>query len=160
MSAHSPASLTTTPTPLSSAVFPAPVAAVDPQGGNLARRRLRALARVALVVVCVTSGMWAAEETKKLSLDDSKAALEKLKVEGKIKQYKLDPGTEAGLLKLDLSTSGIIDLAPLKGMPLEWLHIDGNDHSPSMVVTLTGALKPGPPGWASCRSSTAKAWPT
>ena len=61
MPAHSPAIHTTMP----NAVFPASVAAVDPQRGNLARRRIRALAQVAqmaLVVLCVASGMWAAEE--------------------------------------------------------------------------------------------------
>ena len=72
MPAHSPASLTTTPTPLPPAVFPA---AVDQKGGNMARRRIRALAQVvqvALVVLCVTSGMWAAEETKGTPLESFK----------------------------------------------------------------------------------------
>jgi hypothetical protein len=93
---------------------------------------------MAMCVGCLALGIsYAADATKKISLDDSKAVLEKLKTDGKIKQYKLNP-VENGLLKLDLSQSGIIDLTPLQGMSIEWLHVDGNDHSPSMVVTLAG----------------------
>lgn len=66
-----------------------------------------------------------------------KRILDKLQADGTIKQYKLDPG-ENGLSKLDLSHSGIIDLTPLKGMPIEWLHIEGSDQDPSKVETLAG----------------------
>ena len=60
---HSPASLTATPTPLPPAVFPAPVAAVDPKGGNIARMRIRALPQVVLggqisrILVLIVAGV-------------------------------------------------------------------------------------------------------
>jgi len=90
-----------------------------------------------LCLVLWAPGMSAAEEAKRMSAEECKAAIEKLKADGKVAKYTLNPG-ENGALKLDLSYSGIVDLKPLKGMPLEWLHIDGNDQMPSMVVTLAG----------------------
>ena len=47
-----------------------------------------------------------------MSADECKAAIEKLKADGKIAKYTLNPG-EKGVLKLDLSNSGIVDLTPL-----------------------------------------------
>ena len=90
-----------------------------------------------LCLVLWAPGTSAAEEAKRMSAEECKAAIEKLKADGKVAKYTLNPG-ENGALKLDLSYSGIVDLAPLKGMPLEWLHIDGNDQMPSMVATLAG----------------------
>ena len=81
--------------------------------------------------------MSAVEEAKRMSADECKAAIEKLKADGKIAKYTLNSG-EKGVLKLDLSNSGIVDLTPLRGMPLEWLHIDGSDQMPSKVATLAG----------------------
>ncbi len=69
-------------------------------------------------------GAWAAEAAKRMSLDDCTVVLEKLKVDGKIKQYTLRPG-ENGLLRLDLGGSAIVDLTPLKGMPLSDLVLSG-----------------------------------
>ena len=87
---------------------------------------------------CLAQEVGAAEQAKTaMSLEESKTVLEKLKTAGTIKSYDLQPGAE-GTLKLNLTGSGIIDLTPLKGMPLEWLHINGNDHDPSKVVTLAG----------------------
>jgi hypothetical protein len=59
-----------------------------------------------------------AADAVKMDLAASKAVLEKLKADGTIKQYKLEP-LAGDLLQLDLSHSGIVDLSALKGMPLE-----------------------------------------
>ena len=90
-----------------------------------------------LCLGCLPLGMTEAAEAKKMSLDDCKAVLEKLKTDGKIKRHQLDPA-RAGLLKLDLNLSAISDLTPLKGMPIESLSIDGNDQDPSKMPTLAG----------------------
>ncbi len=66
-----------------------------------------------------------------------KNILEKLQADGTIKKFSLTAG-ENGILKVDLSYSGITNLTALKGLPIEWLHIDGGDHDPSRVVTLAG----------------------
>jgi len=99
----------------------------------MSRMRIGALAGMVLYALWVASGTWAAEPAAKMDLDACKTVLEKLKTAGTIKSYDLQPGAE-GTLKLNLSGSGIIDLTPLKGMPLEWLRIDGSDQNPSKVV--------------------------